>query len=921
MKRRNGLWRWLLIFVVSLMVLTACGSTQTDTKDDKKNNKKNKQSELEVPVFSISDDMTIVIHNTNDEQMYEVFLDGISIGTLTLSESGTYVVGYDTDIQLRGCSPDGSEVTEMTEVIRIPYPEGMFPDADAWQGDVPANVEKLPVPQVSVNSIGELQIVPEEHVRDYCVTNLVTGEESIYTPGQKYIVRPNEPVVVRAIGDVYAGYDDSDNSEPIQYEAESITFSATENTLDNLVDNGDGSYTLTARSDRGKLYEFRVEGNVTPLDNAWGCIPSGSFFYNVDAIYGIFAIEMSRTEEDGVVSAASGFKLDGSDRVTSSEQMDTWFYSMGIAAFHRVDSIPNYFGLGDRNGADPIAVKQFTLYFNGIETVVDHFTTHPYFYRATFLPGTPYTTKEMDYPLVMYLRNGDLPLVTADYFETVEIGVLKNANGDVIEDAKNHYMQPGDKLEVTLADGYVTDVSLVKDTLNDAQNANQAMPKKYSDTVGTMNVLAVPIVWNDQTELASDKNIENIKRAFGNVMDVDGNVTVYEPEDNEILSLSEYFRIASYDQLTINAFVTDWYPHRLSFKESQSSYWMWDEPDEVYNWVRETYPTLDISRFDNDKDGIIDEIIFINTGNGIGKAEALGHEFWGAYRYAKDYGGHETQTYGTPENPVVYHYVNMTLGHLLNDYEDAEKGIDTNVLIHEFGHTIAVMDYYNTGNGNATFLGGYDMQDGNVGDWNVYSKYCAGWLTPVVADENCFAGSDTVEFTLRSSALYGDALLIPAAGYAYNKTPYDEYLILDLFTPEGLHENDSKLFGLENEVGVRIYHVSDLMEQVVKEEGSSQLKYGMQHYTNNSDTIYSKQFGMHQIEIVSATGKNRFTEDGNFRPEDFFTEGDRFAVEDFDEFFYNGKMDNGLAFGYEIAVTSISQVNGETVATIRVTRK
>ena len=46
------------------------------------------------------------------------------------------------------------------------------------------------------------------------------------------------------------------------------------------------------------------------------------------------------------------------------------------------------------------------------------------------------------------------------------------------------------------------------------------------------------------------------------------------------------------------------------------------------------------------------------------------------------------------------------------------------------------------------------------------------------------SGKSSLTFALRSSALYGDSLVIPAAGYAYNGTPYDEYLMVDLYTPE-----------------------------------------------------------------------------------------------------------------------------------------
>jgi len=135
-----------------------------------------------------------------------------------------------------------------------------------------------------------------------------------------------------------------------------------------------------------------------------------------------------------------------------------------------------------------------------------------------------------------------------------------------------------------------------------------------------------------------------------------------------------------------------------------------------------------------------------------------------------------------------------------------------------------------------------------------------------------------------------------------------------------LHKVDSARCNLQDSVGVRIYHVSDLMELGTTDMGNGTFHtFGIQHYANNSDTLYSQQFGMHQLEILSATGKNPFNERA-YNPEDLFTAGSSFAAERFTQFFHKGRMDNGMAFGYEIAVKSIELVDGEYVATVTVTR-
>jgi len=815
---------------------------------------------------------------------------------------------------LAGCGKQNAPDLEGT----LPMPEDV---TDADDGPI---LSSLAVPQVSVGCTGLVSATVDENTQYVRFVDQVTGEETYYFLNAPARLKPGSDVVGYACGE---GFLDSGPSEALTFDAESVTFSATENPLSGATENPDGSRTLIAVSDRGNLYEFRIEGDIAQVPGAWGSFPSGSVLYNVDPMHGIFAQECPEHATDAQqMSWACGYMFPGSGRPTSSEEMDNWAAGSCISSgYTGINAVPSYYAIGDKpslmvGGGEPVegealVLESITLYFNGIETQIQRFGLHDIFRRAVYLPGTPYISQNIDYPLSMYCAHGDLPGFAVDYFLTGDIrfGDLKDAQGNVITDPAGRYLQPGDTLQMHLTDAYSVDVPLVAEALSGAANANEARPFTFSDTTGEMNVIVVPMVWSDQLDRANDQNMEAICRSFGNVLDEKGNVTVYS---GQALSLSEYYRIASYDQLTINAFITDWYPFGESFQVMKDQPWG-EAYRDVYEWVRQSYPDLDMTRFDNDRDGILDEIVFINTGSYTEGGDMSG--FVGSYRYVFSYNGIENDPGGTPEEPAINHYVNLTLGHLFRDHETGGD-LDPRVLIHEFGHTIALNDYYDTGSGVLSFLGGYDMQDGTVGDWNAYSKFCAGWLQPTVVEESTLTDG-TGEFILRSSALYGDALLIPAAGYDYNGTPYDEYILVDLFTPEGLHAEDSQRCGLQDAVGVRIYHVSDLMELgTSRNRDGSVHTFGIQHFANDSSTFYSQQFGMHQLEILSATGKNMFSQRG-FGPEDLFTAGSSFTAEAFPEFFHKGRMDDGSTFGYEIAVKSIELVDGEYVATVTVTRK
>ena len=112
-------------------------------------------------------------------------------------------------------------------------------------------------------------------------------------------------------------------------------------------------------------------------------------------------------------------------------------------------------------------------------------------------------------------------------------------------------------------------------------------------------------------------------------------------------------------------------------------------------------------------------------------------------------------------------------------------------LIHETGHLLGLMDYYDTEFGDRVSggLGGADMMDDSVGDHCSFSKQELGWIEPVRIE-----GSG--EYALRSFPETGDALLLakPNAKVSLldrlagiTAIEQYEYLLIDLYTPDGLN--------------------------------------------------------------------------------------------------------------------------------------
>lgn len=136
---------------------------------------------------------------------------------------------------------------------------------------------------------------------------------------------------------------------------------------------------------------------------------------------------------------------------------------------------------------------------------------------------------------------------------------------------------------------------------------------------------------------------------------------------------------------------------------------------------------------------------------------------------------------------------------------------DAHTFIHETGHILGLDDYYNY-DANLTNqdspLGGLDMMDYNIGDHTAFSKYLLNWISPREIMK-------TGEYRLNSFEQSGDALLISPS---FNGTPFDEYIMLEYYTPEGLNFLDSSQpyngLSMFKQSGLRITHVDNRLGDI-----------------------------------------------------------------------------------------------------------
>ena len=486
------------------------------------------------------------------------------------------------------------------------------------------------------------------------------------------------------------------------------------------------------------------------------------------------------------------------------------------------------------------------------------------------------------------------------------VGDLKDAQGNVL-DKENTVVEKGMALEVTIG-SYTCDVSIpVLERYANARTMHDLIPEVHPEAGGDFAALVVPIAWQDEQHTYDDETMLGFKAELGRVEDEAGLLTDYSAQlaDENRFSLSEYYDLASYGKFRVRSFVTDWYPAPYAFEEMSSAFADANFRKQVTEWLYITYPDMDWGRFDRDANGCFDSVIFLNAGGEEIESFVI-TSFSGGYN-SFDY--YTTEGAGSAFRPTINQFIAVH-EHLFRE----------NTLVHEFGHTLGLVDYYDVTYSGGNAVGEYDMQSSSAGDWNAYSKYAAGWIEPVVVKD--LAPGESVEVTIGSMALTGDAIVIPAAEDVQDGTPFNEYVMIDLFTDDGLHVHSAKDYGLDGQTGVRIYHVNANME---RRELTFDMAFGEVFpigTVKHTGVVSGNTRGRYLIELVQRGGDNTFTDLSNLRsrvqPSDLFRAGDVFTAEDYDEFFFDGLMDSGLPFGYTVEIVSVDEEAAQ--ATVRITR-
>ena len=236
--------------------------------------------------------------------------------------------------------------------------------------------------------------------------------------------------------------------------------------------------------------------------------------------------------------------------------------------------------------------------------------------------------------------------------------------------------------------------------------------QQFLPSTGDVNLLVIPVVIPGYETIDLNNDGNDDKEKVKNDIEILFNGT----EKLRHESVSSFYKKSSFNKLNLNATVTDWYDistdENLSITngatiETTTTY---EIVKSAINWTKNTLH-MNLTKFDNDKDGYIDGVWLIYSANNYTNngPQTDSNNFF-AYTA---WGNTELDENTEPNvNDPIYNLFGWASYDFM--YRDGDfENIDSHTYVHEMGHFFGLNDYY-TDNFSYNPIGKIDLMDGNV---------------------------------------------------------------------------------------------------------------------------------------------------------------------------------------------------------------
>ena len=397
-------------------------------------------------------------------------------------------------------------------------------------------------------------------------------------------------------------------------------------------------------------------------------------------------------------------------------------------------------------------------------------------------------------------------------------------------------------------------------------------------STGNVEILVIPISF---TNVEYDRDYKDILEVAFNGTSL---LTGWE-------SLASYYEKASYGQLHLHANIMNVYatgdPYHEVAMQDGNKYYPNDYVDNYSNLdikyldkaIAYYDSAIDYSKYDKNNDGYIDCVYIVYLAP-IGESDNS-LDYWWAYTNSV-YGSVSTEYDGKKLDTYLW----LSYDFFSEEIEGVSLNVNAETIIHETGHALGLDDYYDTNYNNNGGLGGGVMMDYNVGDHDAYSKAILGWINPYVVVNK------DIEIEINIFGESGDAIFIAKD---YDGVYYNEYIVVDLYSPTGLNELQKGTNGLPSVLGVRIMHVDATLSTAMTDG-----VVWTATATNNSNAEHKL------ISIVEADGDDSISQGKLMTNSDLWQAGSKFE---------NYSWFDGTNCNFTIEVKSIE--NGKATISIQ----
>jgi len=475
--------------------------------------------------------------------------------------------------------------------------------------------------------------------------------------------------------------------------------------------------------------------------------------------------------------------------------------------------------------------------------------------------------------------------------------------------------------------------------------ANNAYEIDSAPTIGDTNLLVIPVWFNDSTTYISESKREGVrsdiyKTFFGNALD-----TGWQ-------SVKSYYETLSDGALNLNGTVSGWYEcgyNSSTFAYTNGKYSTSNDPTckivtKAVDWYFSTYTSDSRDNYDSDGNGLIDAVILIyGTADYIQRQNSNADNLWAYTYWLQD----SSKINTTNPGPNTFLWASYDFMYGTSDATQTRTGksnkgsgdtkhctLDAHTYIHEMGHVFGLDDYYDY-SGQYSPAAGFSMQDTNVGSHDPYSALTFGWGKTYIPTESC-------TITLKPYQSDHEVILLTPS-WNDKDSPFDEYLLVEFFTPTGLNELDCNyIYSSDSPLGpkaygIRLWHVDARLVKVTSRVSSSNITnypttncyYAMSNtystpFDNGSSShlslLGSSYYSYNILQLIRNNPLASYNPTDDLSEDDLFMSGDSFDMSTFGKQFVNtGKLNSKMNLGWSFTV-DISGTGEDSLATITLTK-